>query len=371
MRELAGGSDPHAALVAALPDGARAELVAERVLEAAGLEEVTSPREDLTRAVTELFETLARQEPLVLVFEDVHWAEPPLLDLVEHLLSHTHDAPLMLVCLAREELLERRPEWRTETPSSSPLELQPLSADDTRALVRSLLPTGDSGEQVDERLATRAEGNPLFAEQLVALLREGGEVSLPPTIQALLAARLDRLAPAERAAVGAASVVGREFWGDAVATLLPDQDSSGVQELLVTLAHKRLVVPGESTLESETGYSFTHALVRDAAYEALTKQDRAELHERVADWFERRHPERMIELEAIVGYHLESAYRQHSDLGPIGPRGYALAQRAARRLAGPVVAPPARGRTRRRWACWNAPPTCYPPPPVSVLRCCQ
>ena len=89
----------------------------------------------------------------------------------------------------------------------------------------------------------------------------------------------------------------------------------------------------DSTLESEAGYSFTHALVRDAAYEGLTKHDRAELHERVADWFERRHPERMIELEAIVGYHLESAYRLHADLGPVGPRGYALAQRAARRLS--------------------------------------
>jgi tetratricopeptide (TPR) repeat protein len=158
-------------------------------------------------------------------------------------------------------------------------------------------------------------------------------LKLPPTIQALLAARLDRLAPAERAAVGGASVVGREFWGDAVATLLADQDARGVQELLAALARKRLVMPAESTLESEAGYSFTHALVRDAAYESLTKQDRAELHERVADWLERRHPERMIELEAIVGYHLESAYRHHADLGPIGPRGYALAQRAARRLA--------------------------------------
>ena len=204
---------------------------------------------------------------------------------------------------------------------------------DTRALVRSLLPAAEAGEQLDERLAERAEGNPLFAEQLVALLREDGDVSLPPTIQALLAARLDRLPPAERAAIGAASVVGREFWGDAVGALLPDQDEQGVRELLTTLAAKRLVMPEESTLESEEGYSFTHVLVRDAAYEALTKQDRADLHERVADWLERRHPERMIELEAIVGHHLEDAYRHHADLGPIGPRGYALAQRAARRLA--------------------------------------
>jgi class 3 adenylate cyclase/tetratricopeptide (TPR) repeat protein len=332
VRQLAGGGDPHAALRAALPAGPHAELVAERVLEAAGLEEVASPREDLTRAVIELCEALARRRPLVLVFEDVHWAEPPLLDLVEQLLARARDAPLMLLCLAREELLERRPEWRARTPASTTLELSPLSESATRALVRALLPGGESGEQVDARVAERAEGNPLFAEQLAALLREGGEVSLPPTIQALLAARLDRLAPAERAAVGAAAVVGREFWGDAVATLLPEQEPAGVPALLANLTRKRLVTPEQSTLESEAGYSFTHALVRDAAYEALTKQDRAELHERVANWLERRHPERMIELEAIVGYHLEHAYRHHADLGPIGPRGYALAQRAARRL---------------------------------------
>jgi len=340
VRQLAGGRDLHAALVAALPEGPRAALVADRVLQAAGLEEVDSPREDLTRAVTELFEALARRRPLVLIFEDVHWAEPPLLDLVEHLLEHISAAPVMLLCVARDDLLERRPQWRVATPLSSTLELDPLSAPDTRALVRSLLPVGEAAEQLDERLAERAEGNPLFAEQLVALLREappslrkGGDVSLPPTIHALLAARLDRLQPAERAAIGAASVVGREFWGDAVGALLPDQDEQGVRELLTTLTGKRLVMPEESTLESEEGYSFTHVLVRDAAYEALTKQDRADLHERVADWLERRHPERMIELEAIVGHHLEDAYHHHADLGPIGPRGYALAQRAARRLA--------------------------------------
>jgi class 3 adenylate cyclase/tetratricopeptide (TPR) repeat protein len=333
VRQLAGGTDLQAALVAALGDGPRAALVAERVLQAAGLEEATSPREDLTRAVIELFESLARREPLLVVLEDVHWAEPPLLDLVEHLLGRTRDAPLMLLCLARDDLLERRPEWRTQTPMSSTFELPPLSPAHTQALVQSLLPAGEVGEHAGRRLAERAEGNPLFAEQLVALLREGGEVRLPPTIQALLAARLDRLAPAERAAIGAAAVIGREFWADAVATLVPGQDPHGVPELLATLARKRLVMPQESTLESEAGYSFTHVLVRDAAYEALTKQDRAELHERVADWLERRHPERMIELEAIVGYHLEHAYRHHADLGPIGPRGYALAQRAARRLA--------------------------------------
>ena len=332
FRQLADGADPHAALVAALPQGPRAALVADRALQAVGLEEPTSAREDLNRAVVEVFEALARRRPLVLVLEDVHWAEPPLLDLVDHLLARARDAPILVLCLAREDLVERRPEWHAGTPRSSTLELAPLSVADTRALVRALLPRTAGGES-DEELAARAEGNPLFAEQLAALRREGGDPALPPTIQALLAARLDRLDPAERAVVGAAAVVGREFWGDAVETLLPAQDAQSVPRLLADLERRRLVMPLPTTLESETGYAFTHALVRDAAYEGLTKQDRAELHERVADWFEERHPERMIELEPIVGYHLEQAYRQRTDLGPAGPRAYALAQRAARRLA--------------------------------------
>jgi len=332
FRQFAGGADPHAALVAALPAGPRAALVAERALQAAGLEEPTSAREDLTRAVVEVFEALARHRPLVLVLEDVHWAEPPLLDLVEHLLTRAQDAPILVLCLAREELLERRPEWRAGTPRSGTLELEPLPAGDTRALVQALLPR-DAGAEAGEELAARAEGNPLFAEQLAALRREGGEPALPPTIQALLAARLDRLDPAARAAVGAAAVVGREFWGDAVEAALRSQGAQAVPRLLAELERRRLVMSQETTLESETGYAFTHALVRDAAYESLTKQDRAELHERVADWFEQRHPERMIELEPIVGYHLEQAYRQRTDLAPAGPHAYALAQRAARRLA--------------------------------------
>ena len=246
---------------------------------------------------------------------------------------------------------------------SSALELEPLSPPDTRALCARCSCRRRRREQVDERLARAGRGQPTVpAAARRAAARDGiGDVSLPPTIQALLAARLDRLAPAERAAIGAASVVGREFWGDAVGALSPDQEEQGVRELAQRAGRKRLVVPEKSTLESEEGYSFTHVLVRDAAYEALTKQDRAELHERVADWLERRHPERMIELEAIVGHHLEDAYRHHADLGPIGPRGYALAQRAARRAGGGGLTRRASARGHRGGgAAASAPPTLLP-----------
>ena len=333
VRQLAGEADPLAALESVLADDPRSGVLADRVLQAAGLEEVTAAREDLTGAVRDLFAALAREQPVVLVLEDLHWAEPALLDLIEHLLEHTTGAPLMLVCLAREELVEQRPSWARETHDSSMLELGPLSSKDTRALIRQLLPAEAASEEMREQLTTRAEGNPLFLQQMIAFLRETGgsdDVSVPPTIHALLASRLDRLTNAERRAIGAASVIGREFWSEAVAAIAGAGDSTSVLE---TLTRKQLVAPEQSTLEGETGYAFSHILVRDAAYESINKEERAELHERLADWLEQSHPERMIEIEAILGHHLERAHRYRADLGLVDGRSFALGQRAAARLA--------------------------------------
>jgi class 3 adenylate cyclase/tetratricopeptide (TPR) repeat protein len=333
VRQLAGDEDPLAAIERVLDGDPRSGVLADRVLQAAGLEEATAAREDLTGAVRDLFAALARKQPVVLVLEDLHWAEPALLDLIEHLLERTTDAPLMLVCLARQELIEQRPAWARETHDSSLLELGPLSPQDTRALIRQLLPAGAASEEVREQLTTRAEGNPLFLQQMIAYLRETGDaadVSVPPTIHALLAARLDRLPAAERRAIGAASVIGREFWAEAVAEVVDGADTRSVLE---ALARKQLIAPEQSTLEGETGYAFSHILVRDAAYESINKEERAELHERLADWLEQRHPERMIEIEAILGHHLERAYRYRADLGLVDGRSFALGQRAAARLA--------------------------------------
>jgi len=332
VRQLAGEADPRTALEGALADDPRAAVVADRVLQAAGLEEATAAREDLTVAVRDLFAALARERPVVLVFEDLHWAEPALLDLIEHLLEHTADAPLMLVCLARRELIDQRPRWARETHDSSLLELGPLSTAETRGLIRQLLPADVASEEVREQLMTRAEGNPLFLQQMIAFLRESGDsdVTVPPTIHALLAARLDRLSVSERRAIGAASVIGREFWAEAVAALAVDVECTPTLE---TLARKQFVAPEQSALEGETGYAFSHILVRDAAYESITKEDRAQLHERLADWLEQRHADRMIEIEAILGHHLERAYRYRSDLGVVDEHSFALGQRAAGRLA--------------------------------------
>ena len=333
VRQVAGSAERRAALEQLFAGDVRAELLADRVLQAAGLVEATTAREDLTIAVRDLFATLARERPVVLVLEDLHWAEPALLDLTEHLLEHTSGAALMLVCIARQELIEQRPEWGRESENSALLELGPLAETDTRALIRHLLPAEAAADAVRDQLTARAEGNPLFLQQMIAFLRESGDgvdVSVPPTIQALLAARLDRLSLPERRTIGAASVIGREFWAEAVTALAGDGDAT---DILDTLTRKQLVAPDPSGFEGETGFAFSHILVRDAAYESITKEDRAELHEQLADWLEERHPERMVELEALLGHHLERAYRYRSDLGLIDERSFALAQRGASRLA--------------------------------------
>ena len=333
VRQLAGGADPRSALEREVAPDPRAALLADRVLQAAGLEEATTPREDLTAAVRDLFSALARARPVVLVMEDLHWADPALLDLIEHLLEHSTGTQLMLVCLGRQELLEQRPAWARETHDSALLELGPLTADDTRSLIRHLLPADVASDDVREQLARRAEGNPLFLQQMIAYLREtgaAGDMSVPPTIHALLAARLDRLTTPERRAIGAASVVGREFWAEAVAAIAGDGDTTA---LLESLSRKQMVAPEPSSFEGDTGFAFSHMMIRDAAYESITKDDRAELHERLADWLEQRYPQRMIEIEAILGYHLERAYRYRSELGAVDERSFGLAQRAAARLS--------------------------------------
>ncbi len=333
VRQVAGGAEPRAALVRIFADDERAEVLADRVLQAAGLEEATAAREDLTGAVRDLFARLAQEQPVVLVLEDLHWADPALLDLIEHLLERT-DASLMLLCLARPELAEARPQWTRETHASCMLELGPLTDADTHALIRQLLPADAAAEPMRDQLTARAEGNPLFVQQMIAFLRETGaetvDVSVPPTIHALLAARLDRLSVAERRAIGAASVVGREFAAEAVSALAGNGDLSG---MLDALARKQLVAPEASSFEGEDGFAFSHILIRDAAYESITKEDRAALHERLADWLEQRHADRMIEIEAILGHHLERAYRYRSELGEVGEHSFALAQRAAGHLS--------------------------------------
>ena len=258
-----------------------------------------------------LLEQEAQTEPLVCVFDDLHWGEETLLDLVEHVADLSRDVPIMLVCIARPELLERRPSWGGGKWNATTVLLEPLDAVETEALVTEL---GGVKDDLRERVMQVAEGNPLFLEEMLALLQDSGgdEVEVPPTIQALLAARLDQLDPGERAVLERGSVEGRTFHRGAVAALA-DRDAS-VDQRLVALVRKELVRPDRAQLPDDDAYRFRHVLIRDAAYDALPKATRAELHRRFAAWLEQR-GQNLVELDEILGYHLEQAARYLAELG--------------------------------------------------------
>jgi DNA-binding SARP family transcriptional activator len=317
LRQALGPGEPRAALDALLAGDERREEVTRFLLGVLGAAEA-GPAGETAWAVRRLLEALAAERPLVLVLEDVHWAEPALLDLVEYLTGWSEGAPIALVCLVRPELPERRPEW-----GSDALVLGPLSAEDARELVAGL----PGVEGIADSILTVAEGNPLFLEQVAAHAAEEGlaEGAVPPSLDALLASRLDRLAPDERAVLERASVAGREFTRSAVDALSPPDEAGGVGPLLLGLVRRRLLRPDQAADPAEDGFRFDHALVRDAAYAAVPKSRRAELHERLARWLDER-----AVLDEIVGYHLEQAALY---LAEVAEADTDLSSEAGRRLA--------------------------------------
>jgi class 3 adenylate cyclase/tetratricopeptide (TPR) repeat protein len=272
-------------------------------------------------AVRKALEQRAREWPLALIVEDIHWAEPTLLDLIEHVHEWTRDAPVLVLCLSRPELRGERPGWAGEA-----LTLEPLSEAESEELIEGLVGDAEVAEAVRSRIREVAEGNPLFVEQLLAMLAEGGDADhVPPTMQALLAARLDALPDEERSVLERASVIGLEFEWDALGEVAPDgRRAPGA--LLSALVRKEFIQPHEAIADT---FRFRHMLIRDAAYERIPKEVRADLHERVAGWLDGRGEE----FDEIVGYHLEQAYRSLADLGPLGDRARALADRAGEQLA--------------------------------------
>ena len=286
-------------------------------------------------AVRRLFETMARERPLVLVLDDVHWAEPTFLDLVDHVADWTRDAPLLLVCLARPELLDARPDWAGGKLNATSILLEPLDDRDALQIVDAVAGEGTLGPSTRARVAGAAEGNPLFVEELVAMLSderpegEAADIVLPPTVQALIAARIDRLPPAERSALERAAVEGKLFHAGAVAAL---GDGDGGPALL-GLVRADLIRPDRALFPAEDAFRFRHLLIRDVAYEALPKHERARLHERYAEWLEDAAGERVGELEEILAYHLEQAVRYRSELGPPDQAAQELGVRAGERLA--------------------------------------
>jgi class 3 adenylate cyclase/tetratricopeptide (TPR) repeat protein len=276
-----------------------------------GESEAATSAEEIAWAFRKLLEESAREQPLVCVLDDLHWGEETFLDLVEHVADLARDAPLLLLCMARPELLERRPGWGGGKWNATTVLLEPLDGDETEQLLEAI---GGVDDELRARIRQASEGNPLFVEEMIALVREsgGGEVEIPPTIQALLAARLDQLEPGERSVLERGAVEGRIFHHSAVQALSDGEPQ--LHKLLMALVRKELVRPDLAQLPGDDAYRFRHLLIRDAAYDALPKAARAELHERFASWLE-AHGAELVELDEILGYHLEQAHRYRAELG--------------------------------------------------------
>jgi class 3 adenylate cyclase/tetratricopeptide (TPR) repeat protein len=262
--------------------------------------------------VRKLVEGIARERPLVIVFEDLQWAEPTFLDLLDHVADLSRDAPILLLCLARPDLLEERQGWGGGKLNATTVLLEPLTSDESRGLVAGLV-AGGLDEEAIAHVVRASEGNPLFLEEMVALVAESGEVTVPPTIRAIVASRLDRLAPDERAVIERGAVEGQVFHRSAVVELAPPPPRAEVDGKLVALVRKDLVRSVEPVFADDDAFRFRHLLIRDVAYESLPKELRSELHERFGDWLD-RHPE-LVELDELVGYHLEQAARYRRELG--------------------------------------------------------
>ncbi|HEX2028925.1 MAG TPA: BTAD domain-containing putative transcriptional regulator [Nitriliruptorales bacterium] len=332
-RDLAGGADSGDVTV---PGAAGEDPDAALIAAAVGLsdEPVQRPAE-LFAAVRRLLERISHDHPLVVVVEDAHWAQPTLLDLVEYLADEVQ-GPVLLVCLARPELLEQRPRWASGLAAAATVQLGPLPAPESRQLVTARLAGRLLAPETMGQVLAMGQGNPLFLEQLLAALREDQELTIPPTVQALLTARLDRLGPAERDLLRCASVIGVDVPLDALATLVPDGVRPYLDRHLAALSGKELIRPWPQA-DGRRGFDFGHVLIQQAAYRSLTRGTRAELHERLADWLDvtggAGGAAGRAEVEELVGHHLEQAVLHRRELGRSDAGTAALAVRAGELLA--------------------------------------
>lgn len=355
LREAAGINleDDHdvarAKVSALLPPVGDSALVGDRLAALLGLGEAAPGIQETFWAVRKLLEQLGSRRPVVVVFDDIHWGEPTFLDLLEYLADWIRGSPVLLVCLARPELLEARPGWMTGKSNATLIGLQPLTDSESEGLIKNLIGGAELVKEVLARITEVAEGNPLFVEETLRMLVDDGvlqrsnghwalaqdlsRLSIPATIQALLTARLDRLESEERAVIQRAAVVGRVFWWGAVAELSSAELRPQVSHHLQSLLRKELIQPDYTELGPEDAFRFAHLLIRDAAYQGIPKGLRAELHEQLVRWLEERTKDRAGEFEEIIGYHLESAYEALLELGSTNPHIEALGSRAAAALA--------------------------------------
>ncbi len=244
-------------------------------------------RDEAFAAWRRFFERLAELRPLVLVFEDLHWADDNLLDFVEYLVEWTIGVPILIVCTARPELFERRETWAGGTRHATTLSLSPLSDEETARLISNLSERPVMAAATQRALLSRAGGNPLYAEQYIRMLAERGEAeefSLPETVQGIISARLDALPAEEKALLQSAAVIGKVFWLGAVARA-SGMDRRAAELLLHALERKDFLQRARrSSVADEAEYTFLHVLVRDVAYGRIPRGARAEEHRLAAEW---------------------------------------------------------------------------------------
>jgi class 3 adenylate cyclase/tetratricopeptide (TPR) repeat protein len=264
-------------------------------------------------------EALAAQRPLVLVVEDLHWADSALVEFLEHLVDWSTGAPLLVVCTGRPELYERHPGWGGGKRNSNTISLSPLTGDETARLISALLSRAVLPAETQAALLERSGGNPLYAEEFIRMLTdrgilsetgdvaENGEIAVPETVQALIAARLDTLSNERKSLLHDAAVVGKVFWPGAVASI-GGSDRGSVRQGLQELVRKELVRPARtSSVENEEEFSFWHLLVRDVAYGQIPRAARADKHRAAAEWIEGIAGERVEDHAELLAEHYREA----------------------------------------------------------------
>jgi class 3 adenylate cyclase/tetratricopeptide (TPR) repeat protein len=339
------------------PDAMRAKLAAtvgpdespavvEHLGHVLGLAADTHTTDELFWAARKLFESLARRRPLVLVFEDVHWAEPTFLDLLEHLRAWSRDAPVLVLCSTRPDILERYPAWAGDAPNLFRLDLAPLSEDESHHLVDTILGAPVAGGRLPAQVVATADGNPLYLVEILGMLIDKGllvehegtwvlpgggqQLDIPPSIQAIVGSRLERLAGEARHVIEAGSVMGTTFRRPPLGHLLTTLEDERLDRALQAVVHEQLLVPAAGT---DDDLRFYHVVARDVAYAGASKETRWGLHHRFAEWLETSLGDRAADQDDVIGYHLEQASSYLHELHPGDERAAELGRRAGRRLA--------------------------------------
>lgn len=312
--------DSRSALEAVTANVAERELVTNRLFQIAGLDEATAPPEELFWGVRKFLEEIAHRQPLAVVIEDLHWGERSLIDLLDHIVDWTRDAHVVLLSSFRPEFLERHAHW--ERKAEVTVRLERLSPRDAQSLAENVAEGVGVGSTTLEHLVSVSGGNPLFIEQMVSMVEQvdatetsgGPTASIPiaPSLQAVLAARLDALHVREREALEAAAIVGSEFAARAVHQLVDRGELVDLLRTLQSLEAKNLIAPERWDSLTGPGFSFRHALIRDAAYGAISRELRADLHQRLAMWLESQDPAPPPE---VIGHHYEQAVRSLEGMG--------------------------------------------------------